>query len=44
MARKKMFFDSAKARAELGYESAPIDDALKRAIKFFRVSGLARTA
>jgi len=44
MARKKMFFDSAKARAELGYETAPIDDALKRAIKFFRLSGLARTA
>ena len=43
MARKKMFFDSAKARAELGYETTPVDDALKRAIKFFRTSGLART-
>jgi dihydroflavonol-4-reductase len=43
MARKKMFFDSAKARSELGYESAPVDDAMKRAIEFFRVSGLART-
>ncbi|MBV8452294.1 MAG: hypothetical protein JOZ29_08485, partial [Deltaproteobacteria bacterium] len=42
MARKKMFFDSAKARAELGYETTPIDDALNRAIKFFRASGLAR--
>ena len=36
MARKKMFFDSAKARAELGYEAAPIDDGLTRAIEFFR--------
>jgi dihydroflavonol-4-reductase len=41
MARKKMFFDSAKARAELGYQAAPIDDAMDRAIKFFRMSGLA---
>jgi dihydroflavonol-4-reductase len=44
MARKKMFFDSAKARTELGYEAAPINDALSRAIKFFRLSGLALTA
>lgn len=43
MARKKMFFDSAKARAELGYETAPVDEALNRAIRFFRASGLART-
>jgi dihydroflavonol-4-reductase len=43
MARKKMFFDSAKARKELGYETAPIDCALDRAIKFFRMSGLARS-
>jgi dihydroflavonol-4-reductase len=43
MARKKMFFDSAKARSELGYQTAPIDDALNRAIEFFRASGLART-
>jgi dihydroflavonol-4-reductase len=40
MARKKMFFDSAKARAELGYETAPIKDALASAVKFFRQSGL----
>jgi dihydroflavonol-4-reductase len=43
MARKKMFFDSAKARAELGYAPAPIDDALHRAISFFRASGLAQS-
>jgi dihydroflavonol-4-reductase len=44
MARKKMFFDSSKARAELGYETAPIDGALNRAIEFFRASGLAHAA
>jgi dihydroflavonol-4-reductase len=43
MARKKMFFDSGKARAELGYESAPINDALDCAVRFFRMSGLVRT-
>ena len=44
MARKKMFFDSGKARTELGYEATPVDDALNRAIKFFQKSGLARIA
>ena len=44
MARKKMFFDSAKARAELGYEAAPIDDGLTRAIEFFRRIGVVRAA
>ncbi len=39
MARKKMFFDSGKARAELGYSPRPIDGALGRAIAFFRESG-----
>jgi dihydroflavonol-4-reductase len=36
MARKKMFFDSSKAKAELGYAPGPVDPALKRAIDFFR--------
>jgi dihydroflavonol-4-reductase len=44
MARKKMFFDSTKARTELGYETGPLDEALTRAIKFFRISRLARVA
>jgi dihydroflavonol-4-reductase len=39
MARKKMFFDSSKALRELGYRPDPIDDALRRAIEFFRTSG-----
>lgn len=36
MARKKMFFDSSKARAELGFAPGPVDPALERAIDFFR--------
>lgn len=44
MARKKMYFDSAKARAELGYAPGNLDDALRRAIDFFYDSGMARTA
>lgn len=44
MARKKMFFDSAKAVTELGYRPGPLDDGLVRAIAFFRCSGMARAA
>jgi dihydroflavonol-4-reductase len=44
MARKKMFFDSGRARAELGYEPGAVDDALRRAIEFFRRIGMARAA
>ncbi|HUO03694.1 MAG TPA: hopanoid-associated sugar epimerase [Candidatus Binataceae bacterium] len=36
MSRHRMFFDSSKARAELGYAPGPIDAALGRAIEFFR--------
>jgi dihydroflavonol-4-reductase len=39
MARKRMFFDSSKARAALGYAPRPIDDALARAIAFFHSNG-----
>src|SRR6266851_4171886 len=44
MARKKMFFDSAKARRELGYDPGPLDEGVARAIAFFRHVGLARAA
>ncbi len=44
MARKRMFFDSAKARRELGYEPGPVDAALARAIEFFRKTGASRNA
>ncbi|MGH7906428.1 MAG: hopanoid-associated sugar epimerase [Candidatus Binataceae bacterium] len=43
MARKRMFFDCAKAQAALGYAPKPIDDALARAIAFFRATGAVRT-
>jgi dihydroflavonol-4-reductase len=39
MARKRMFFDSSKARAALGYSPRAIDDALARAIEFFHSIG-----
>jgi dihydroflavonol-4-reductase len=39
MARKRMFFDSSKARTALGYSPRAIDDALARAIEFFHSIG-----
>jgi dihydroflavonol-4-reductase len=44
MARKRMFFDSSKARAALGYAPRAIDAALARAIEFFRETGAVRSA
>ncbi len=44
MSRKRMFFDSSKARAELGYSPRPIDEAISSAIEFFRSKGTARSA
>jgi dihydroflavonol-4-reductase len=44
MSRKHMFFDSSKARRELGYRPGPVDNALARAIEFFRRSGFVRAA
>jgi dihydroflavonol-4-reductase len=44
MARKKMFFDSAKAETDLGYKPHPIDGGLARAIDFFRREGFAPAA
>jgi dihydroflavonol-4-reductase len=44
MARKRMFFDSSKARAELGYSPGPIDIAIAAAIEFFRSRGTAKSA
>ena len=35
MARKKMFFDSAKAAAELGYAPGPLDDATRARDRLF---------
>ena len=36
MAKKKMFFSSAKAEQKLGYRSRPAEDALRDAIAWFR--------
>jgi dihydroflavonol-4-reductase len=36
MGRKKMFVTSAKAERELGWKIAPVDDALSRAVTWFR--------
>lgn len=44
MSRKRMFFDSSKAHAELGYTPGPIDAALTAAIEFFRSKGPAKSA
>ncbi len=39
MARKKMFFSSAKARAELGYNPRPARQAIADAVAWFRANG-----
>jgi dihydroflavonol-4-reductase len=39
MAKKKMFFSSAKAQTELGYKSRPAENALIDAISWFRQEG-----
>ncbi len=39
MARKTMFFDAAKARRELSLPQTPVEDALARAVDWFRAQG-----
>jgi dihydroflavonol-4-reductase len=39
MARKKMFFSSAKAERELGYKARPARDAIKDAYDWFKANG-----
>jgi dihydroflavonol-4-reductase len=39
MARKHMYFSSAKAEGELGHRARPVDDALRDAIDWFRFHG-----
>ncbi len=39
MGRKKMFVTSAKAERELGWNPGPVDDALRRAVEWFRANG-----
>jgi dihydroflavonol-4-reductase len=44
MARKKMFFDPAKAVRELGLPQRPVEEALARAVDWFTAHGYARRA
>jgi dihydroflavonol-4-reductase len=39
MGRKKMFVTSAKAQRELGWNVLPVEDALQRAVNWFRQNG-----
>jgi len=39
MARKKMFFSSAKAKSELGYQARPARQAIEDAVAWFRAHG-----
>lgn len=41
MGRKKMFASSAKAERELGWKVVPVDDALRRAVAWFKENGYA---
>jgi dihydroflavonol-4-reductase len=40
MARKKMFYSSAKATAELGYQPRPVRTAVEDAVAWFRSNGM----
>lgn len=42
MARKKMFYSSAKAMAELGYRPRPVREAVEDAVAWFKSSGMLR--
>jgi dihydroflavonol-4-reductase len=42
MARKKMFYSSAKAAAELGYQARPAREAVVDAVAWFRAAGMLR--
>jgi dihydroflavonol-4-reductase len=39
MGKKKMFASSDKAERELGWKIVPVDDALRRAVEWFRANG-----
>jgi dihydroflavonol-4-reductase len=42
MGRKKMFVASSKAERDLGWKIVPVDDALRRAVEWFRANGYAQ--
>ena len=39
MGRKMMFVSSAKAERELGWQTVPVNDALRRSVEWFRANG-----
>jgi len=41
MGKKKMFVISAKAERDLGWKQVPVDNALRRAVEWFRANGYA---
>jgi dihydroflavonol-4-reductase len=41
MGKKKMFVTSAKAERDLGWKQVPVDDALRRAVEWFKANGYA---
>jgi dihydroflavonol-4-reductase len=41
MGKKKMFASSRRAASELGWKIVPVDDALRRAVQWFRANGYA---
>ena len=43
MARRKMFFSSAKATAKLGYQPRPVRLAVEDAVAWFRANGMLKT-
>ena len=43
LARKKMFYSSAKAIAELGYHARPAREAIQDAVAWFRAEGMLRS-
>jgi dihydroflavonol-4-reductase len=43
MARKKMFYSSAKATNELGYQPGPVRAAVEDAVAWFRANGMLRS-
>jgi dihydroflavonol-4-reductase len=41
MGKKMMFASSTKAERELGWKIVPVEDALRRAVDWFRANGYA---
>ncbi len=42
LSRKKMFFDPSKAKKELGIPQTPVEEALKKAVKWYQENGYVR--